>query len=83
VWSVVLLCVVLFVCCVCVDLRSSVQVAGAWGLDSAMRWPDWLRQACAALGLGTHPIVALMLILLILGACIAAAIPLTECSLVR
>lgn len=42
---------------------------------------DQARKATKRLGLGDHPLVALALLLLLLGACVAAALPLTESQL--
>mmetsp|Transcript_12203 Transcript_12203/g.33469 ORF Transcript_12203/g.33469 Transcript_12203/m.33469 type:complete len:155 (-) Transcript_12203:417-881(-) len=60
----------------------AMSVAGAWQLDSALRWPPWLRLRCQQLGLGSHPIVAMLLVIALAGACFAAAKPITEYTLI-
>ena len=59
-----------------------MSIAGAYQLDAAEMWPPWLRVATYRLGLGTHPLVALLFMIFLAGACVAAATPITDVSLV-
>eukprot|EP00316_Scyphosphaera_apsteinii_P024534 CAMPEP_0119324620 /NCGR_PEP_ID=MMETSP1333-20130426/63747_1 /TAXON_ID=418940 /ORGANISM="Scyphosphaera apsteinii, Strain RCC1455" /LENGTH=316 /DNA_ID=CAMNT_0007332375 /DNA_START=119 /DNA_END=1069 /DNA_ORIENTATION=+ len=62
-------------------LFCAMSVAAAYQLDSAQLWPNSLRLATMRLGLGNQPLIGLLLLLLLLGAMIAAALPICSQSL--
>lgn len=59
-------------------MMCALSIAGAYQLDFA--FPAWIHQVAPQLG--PHPLMALSLLMVLVGAAVAAAVPLTESSLI-
>lgn len=63
-------------------LFSALTIAAAYNLDASFVAPPWARDITLKLGLGSNPLVALLLLVIIVGAVVAAALPLTSPTLI-